>query len=54
MTNILKTFENKPEKVLDNIENKNNVQECGVKLFTIILLFNFIFHKERMNELLND
>ena len=54
ITNILGTFEKKPEKVLDNIKNKASVPEYGVKLFTVILYFNYVFHNERMNELLTN
>ena len=54
ITNILCTFEKKPEKVLDKIKNKNSVPEYGIKLFTIILYFNYIYNNERINELLNN
>ena len=52
-TNALSTYEKKPEKVLQNL-NENEKLKLGKKLFGVILLFNYIFHNNRMNELLNN
>ena len=52
--NILNIFEKSPEKILDKIENNDDKFEYGVKLFTIILYFNYNFNKERMNEFISN
>ena len=53
ISNILKTIEKKTEKILDNIAN-NVKDEYGIKLFTIILFFNYNFERSGVQELLNN
>ena len=52
--NILNVFEKNPEKILSHIENENSKKICEIKLFSIILYFNFYFNKNKIPELLLD
>ena len=53
LKNILKTFENKPEKVLNNVNEKQK-DDYGMKLFIVLLFFILNFNKERIQEFLNN
>ena len=53
MKNILNTFEKFPEKVLNNV-NENQKDDYGMRLFTVLLFFNYNFNKERIQEFLNN
>ena len=52
--NILNVFEKNPEKILSHIENENSKKIYEIKLFSIILYFNFYFNKNKIPELLLD
>ena len=51
--NVLNTFEKNPEKVLDNVKEKQK-DDYGMKLFMVLLFFNNNFNKERIQEFLNN
>ena len=52
ITSILNVFEKNPEKILSHIENENSKKNCKMRLFSIILYFNFYFNKNKIPELL--
>ena len=52
--NILKSFEKKPGKVLDNFKEQKDKDDYGMKLFSFILYYTIHFKRERMNELINN
>ena len=52
--NIMKKkLEEKPEQVLDKYNDPKQKDDIGIKLYTLILYYNYIFHRNRMQEVIN-
>ena len=54
INNILKLLGSQPEKVLDYIKEEENKKKCRIKLYSIILYFNYFFNQSELTSLLNN
>jgi len=52
--NILNVLKKEPQKVLDFIKEEENKKKCRIKLFSIILYYNYLFDKDELTNLLKD